>query len=107
MESINPTATSLLVAVTVLACSIFVFDRVLGVKRSAHEPPYISPKVPVVGHVVGLLRYKFDYYIDLRYDCSPIMLVEGINCFDCSPVPSTLCRYILLHFQACRGEEST
>lgn len=67
MEGFKPTSTTTLLAVAAITCSIFLLDRALGIKPSANEPPYIPPKIPLIGHAIGLLRNKYDYYIGLRY----------------------------------------
>lgn len=30
------------------------------------EPPLASSSLPVVGHMVGMMKSKFNYYVDLR-----------------------------------------
>ena len=66
MDGVNLTSTNVLLAIAAIASSIFLLERFLGTKPVANEPPFISPKIPLIGHAVGLLRNKYDYYIGLR-----------------------------------------
>jgi hypothetical protein len=35
----------------------------VAVRRSdSREPPYIKPGIPMIGHIVGILRYGVPYY---------------------------------------------
>lgn len=36
-------------------------------KHVAAEPPLVRARVPIVGHVLGLLRYGVSYYRMLRF----------------------------------------
>ena len=31
------------------------------------EPPLAPASLPIVGHMVGMMKSKFNYYVDLRY----------------------------------------
>ena len=33
---------------------------------TVQEPPVAATTIPYVGHVIGLMRNKFDYYLQLR-----------------------------------------
>lgn len=35
------------------------------------EPPLVPASIPYIGHVVGLMRSKFNYYVHLRYFLVP------------------------------------
>lgn len=48
-----------LVGVTILA---YVVEWVFSFLDDPREPRRVSPTVPVLGHVIGFLRYGFDYY---------------------------------------------
>ena len=36
-------------------------------KHDPREPPVIAPKIPVIGHVVGLIGQGFSYISHMRY----------------------------------------
>ncbi|KAH6665540.1 cytochrome P450 [Halenospora varia] len=54
-----------IIAVLGLASLLLLFTKFWGVRRFKGEPTYIEPKVPFIGHVIGMLQRKYDYYIDL------------------------------------------
>ena len=58
--------TSFSLTLAAIACTIYLLDKVLGIHTSADKPPFVTPNVPYIGHAIGLLRRKYDYYIDLR-----------------------------------------
>lgn len=66
MDDTKLFSPSMLLALLVIPCMIFMLDRIIVTKPSAKEPPYISPKIPLIGHAIGLLRYNFEYYVNLR-----------------------------------------
>lgn len=35
-------------------------------KQDPREPPLVPASVPYVGHVIGMMRSKFNYYVQLR-----------------------------------------
>jgi hypothetical protein len=59
----HPTLLALFAGV--VAVAYFVTHRMLGHDR--REPPLAPQSVPPVGHMVGMSRSKFNYYVDLRY----------------------------------------
>lgn len=36
------------------------------------EPPLAPQSIPIIGHMIGLSRSKFNYYVELRYAPCPI-----------------------------------
>ena len=66
MEAGDPNNSAPWITLLVMgACALFFTMSILRVKRYANEPPYIEPKVPIIGHPIGLLQRKYYYYIDL------------------------------------------
>ena len=41
------------------------FDYLLGPRKYPREPPYIPSKIPLVGHILGLMKEKNHYYTKL------------------------------------------
>jgi hypothetical protein len=35
--------------------------------HDSREPPLAPSSLPFVGHMLGLMKSKFNYYVDLRY----------------------------------------
>lgn len=55
--------------VAALVCLAFVLDFFFtGIKSDPREPRYIPPRVPVVGHGLGILLKRQQYYVGLRSD---------------------------------------
>jgi hypothetical protein len=45
-----------------LAVFLFALRKLLKPKSDGREPPSVSSSIPVVGHLIGLIRYKVFYY---------------------------------------------
>jgi len=52
-----------LVAVVILAYGI---DFLFSYLDDPREPRRVAPKIPVIGHFLGLLRHGWDYYGTIR-----------------------------------------
>lgn len=57
---------SLLVLLGVLILSFFAACKMFGSSHDPREPPQAPQSVPIVGHLIGLSRSKFNYYVQLR-----------------------------------------
>ena len=65
--------TSLLILVLfflVYALTRLVEKRVC--KHVAAEPPLVRARIPIIGHVLGLLRWGVSYYRKLRFVSGPL-----------------------------------
>lgn len=64
----NPTLLlaiiGVLTIVTITARKVFSHDP--------REPPLAPQSIPIIGHMIGLSRSKFNYYVDLRYAHIPL-----------------------------------
>lgn len=56
----------LLVLLGVLTFSYLAARKMFGSSHDPREPPLAPQSIPVVGHLIGLSRSKFNYYVDLR-----------------------------------------
>lgn len=66
MEAIRGNiSASLLPLLAIGCCILYILTRLSRVKRYPNEPPYIEPKFPIVGHVIGLLWKRYHYYVGL------------------------------------------
>ena len=36
-------------------------------KMDPKEPSLVTPMIPFIGHLIGLMRKRSQYYVDLRY----------------------------------------
>jgi hypothetical protein len=44
-----------------------IFSKILGAKLDPREPPNAPTSIPYIGHVLGLMRSSFNYYVELKY----------------------------------------
>jgi len=42
-----------------------ILGAIFSHKHDPQEPPYISPTIPYIGHLIGLLMKRYEYYVDL------------------------------------------
>jgi uncharacterized membrane protein len=57
-----------ILAVTVLIILLLFWLRVLGnVHHEQSEPPVVTQCVPLIGHLIGMLRFGSHYYTRVRY----------------------------------------
>ena len=59
--------TVLVLFVAVATAGYVLFNHFLAVTPDPREPPFVSSRIPVIGHIIGLIRYKGYYYNKLRY----------------------------------------
>ena len=45
---------------------MFALTRFLRSQDDMREPPVARTSIPVIGHIIGMLRYKVFYYRQLR-----------------------------------------
>ena len=67
-------------ATLILGFSILVYflaSYTLNAKQDSREPPRVRARIPFVGHVIGLVRKKFRYYVELRF----ASLIKKNECF--------------------------
>lgn len=58
---------SLLVLLGVLILTILAAYKMFGSSHDPQEPPLAPQSIPFIGHLIGLSRSKFNYYVELRY----------------------------------------
>jgi hypothetical protein len=54
------------VILTVLGVLLIIRQR-LAVQLDPKEPPILKPRVPYIGHIIGLLQYHTAYFDKLKY----------------------------------------
>ena len=62
MENLRTLAV--LGAATILCVALL--QHFLTVRRDSREPPYLFPKIPIVGHLVGMMTQGSDYFHKLE-----------------------------------------
>jgi hypothetical protein len=53
------------IVLVVAVILLFVWQR-LAIPMDAREPHLITPKIPFIGHLIGMMRYQTDYFQQLR-----------------------------------------
>ena len=64
-SSVNAMGVSLWLLPLLLAWLVFILYRR---KRQSVEPPYVQPKVPFIGHALGLLKAWFEYATNIKQE---------------------------------------
>ena len=60
-------STAVVVGLLVVV-GIWIFSRrTLGCKYDSREPPIIHPKVPYIGHILGMYRHGAKYFGVVKY----------------------------------------
>ena len=47
------------------SCILLVYVRLSRTMHYTNEPPYVRPKFPIIGHVIGLLQHRCYYFVNL------------------------------------------
>ncbi|KAH8651557.1 cytochrome P450 [Tricladium varicosporioides] len=48
-------------------CTYIIFIFLVASKQDPREPPNAPSGIPIIGHVIGLMRSKFNYYVQLSH----------------------------------------
>ncbi len=64
-KPVEPRYGSSLIPWLFCACVLWLFIRPSKIKYYTDEPPYVKSRLPIVGHVIGLLQYRSYSYVDL------------------------------------------
>lgn len=57
---------SLVASISVLLLSYLILHKMFRSGHDSREPPLAPQSIPVIGHLIGLSRSKFNYYVNLR-----------------------------------------
>lgn len=55
----------LLVATGLITVTYFAVRKMFG-GHDSREPPLAPQSLPIIGHMIGLSKSSFNYYVDLR-----------------------------------------
>ncbi|CAM1501492.1 Fc.00g034760.m01.CDS01 [Cosmosporella sp. VM-42] len=78
--------TTLIVTATVLASASILplLNKLLTPAMDPREPPLIKPSIPLIGHIIGIIKHQSDYH-RIVHDCSnahpslPIATLQMLN----------------------------
>ena len=60
----------LLLCASALLLLAYVADSLFSFRDDPREPPRVRSKIPLIGHVIGLMRHGPTYYKQMRFDDS-------------------------------------
>jgi hypothetical protein len=46
----------------VIVASIWLLDFILSPRLDPNEPPLIKPTIPLIGHIIGIIRHQNTYH---------------------------------------------
>lgn len=55
------------VALALLAAFFILMRRMLSADVAPQEPPLLKPKIPFIGHIIGLMKHEASYFSMLKY----------------------------------------
>lgn len=53
--------------VVALVAGCYLLEGIIFSRRDALEPPYIRPRIPLIGHVLDFLKKGTPYFSDVEY----------------------------------------
>lgn len=56
----------ILLYLAVLVAVLHFLGKIITPKINQHEPPILTPRVPLIGHILGLMKYEANYFSVLR-----------------------------------------
>lgn len=59
--------SNIVVLAVALLCAVAIAISHRFAARDPREPPIVHSKIPILGHIVGFIRYGQPYLIHLRY----------------------------------------
>jgi hypothetical protein len=57
---------ALVASIGVLSLALIVIRKAVSTSHDPREPPLAPQSIPLIGHLIGLSRRSFEYYVDLR-----------------------------------------
>jgi hypothetical protein len=58
---------AVLVVFGLVAAGVILLVRLFGPKIDPREPPVVHPKIPFIGHIIGMMREGPSYLKNIRY----------------------------------------
>lgn len=63
-----------------LAVVILLIRRLTSIKLAPGEPPLLKPRLPLIGHILGLIKHESDYFSILRSQTdAPVVTLPMLN----------------------------
>ena len=60
--------TMQILPVTIVVITVFLafLIRTLSPRIDPREPPLVKPRIPLIGHIIGMMRHQAEYHIMLQ-----------------------------------------
>ena len=91
---------SILSVALLLVGGVAIYHQRVMASHGPQEPPQAPTSLPIVGHLLGLMRSKFNYYVELRYVF--MLCLATFVWYLILPVSKYLYRFLRCH---CRGKK--
>lgn len=66
VSELHTMQTTILLELLLVTALYWYAFQYLVTKHDPRESPFVGSRVPLVGHLIGLIRHRNDYYFDLR-----------------------------------------
>jgi hypothetical protein len=66
-EALTFSLNSYLLAILLALAGIGLLRQAFDVRLDPQEPPPVRPRIPVIDHIIGLLRYHMGYFEQLAF----------------------------------------
>lgn len=59
-------ASAAYVGLATLVVILYLIRKITTINLAQQEPPLLKPRVPLIGHIIGLMRHEATYFSILR-----------------------------------------
>lgn len=66
LGNVDGQSVAIVVSISVLSLALVVIRKATSTHHNPREPPLAPQSIPLIGHIIGLSRRNFEYYVDLR-----------------------------------------
>lgn len=49
-----------------LVVILYLIQKITVISHSSEEPPLLKPRIPFIGHIIGLMKHEAAYFSILR-----------------------------------------
>lgn len=66
LGNVDGQSVAIVVSISALSLALVVIRKATSTHHHPREPPLAHQSIPLIGHIIGLSRRNFEYYVDLR-----------------------------------------
>ena len=59
-------ASATYVGLATLVVIFYLTRKITTINLTRQEPPLLKPRIPLIGHIIGLMKYEATYFTILR-----------------------------------------